>query len=136
MDAATWSISPERMKMRAGFRVPLSEPALDIVHLVKPLAEGSGLVFPSRKCGRPLSDMTLTAVLRRLAVPVTVHGMRSSFRTWAEELTDYPYEVKEQALAHQVSTAVERAYRRTDLFDRRRALMNDWAAFCISAEAR
>ena len=89
------------------------------------------LVFPSTKPGRPLSDMTLAAVLKRLEVPVTVHGFRSTFRVWAEERTDFPHEVKEAALAHKVSSAVERAYRRTDLFDRRRALMDRWAAFCV-----
>lgn len=127
-DGATWTIPAERMKMKAGHRVPLSAPVLAILEAVRDLL--GALVFPSTKPDRPLSDMTLAAVLKRLEVPVTVHGFRSTFRDWAEERTDYPHEVKEAALAHKVSNAVERAYRRTDLFDRRRALMNEWAAFC------
>lgn len=128
LHGATWAIPAERMKMKAAHRVPLSTPALAILRHVQPL--GGSLVFPSAKPGRPLSDMTLAAVLKRLEVPATVHGFRSTFRDWAEERTDYAHEVKEAALAHKVSNAVERAYRRTDLFDRRRALMDEWAAFC------
>lgn len=75
--------------------------------------------------------MTLSAVLRRLDLTVTVHGFRSTFRDWCEEQTDYPHEVKEAALAHSISSAVERAYRRTDLFEKRRGLMDDWARFCV-----
>lgn len=128
LGAATWAIPGSRMKMGAAHRVPLSAPALAILRHIQPL--GGDLVFPSTKPGRPLSDMTLSAVLRRLDVPVTVHGFRSTFRDWAEEQTDYAHEVKEQALAHKIGGAVERAYRRTDLFDRRRALMDEWAAYC------
>jgi len=75
--------------------------------------------------------MTLSAVLRRLEVPVTVHGFRSTFRDWAEERTAYPHEVKEAALAHAVRNRTEAAYRRTDLFEKRRALMQDWAQFVL-----
>lgn len=127
--AATWTIPAERMKMKAGHRVPLSARPLAILRHVRDLP--GYLVFPSMKPGRPLSDMTLAAVLKRLEVPVTVHGFRSTFRDLAEEQTDYPHAVKEAALAHKVSNAVERAYRRTDLFDRRRALMDDWPKFCL-----
>ena len=107
-------------------RVPLSAAlALAILRAMRPLSAGpASLVFPSRRTGRPLSDMTLSAVLRRLNVPVTVHGFRSSFRDWAEEATAFPHEVKEAALAHAVANKVEAAYRRGDLFDRRRELMD------------
>ena len=90
-------------------------------------------MFPSSQRGRPLSDMTLAAVLKRLAVPATVHGMRSTFRDWSEETTGFPREVKEAALAHTVRDKVEAAYQRGDLFDKRRDLMDQWARFCLSA---
>ena len=129
LGAATWTIPGQRTKTGDTHRVPLSGAALQILTIVRDLP--SELVFPGRKAGSPLSDMSVSAVLRRLEIPVTVHGFRSTFRDWAEEQTDYPHEVKEAALAHKISSAVERAYRRTDLFDRRRALMDDWAAFCL-----
>jgi integrase len=91
--------------------------------------EGVDYVFPAPRGGQ-LSDMTLTAVLRRMEVPVTVHGMRSTFRDWASEHTEYPREVAEMALAHAISNAVEAAYRRGDLFEKRRNLMNDWTTYC------
>jgi integrase len=97
---------------------------------------GYGLVFPSTKPGRPISDMTMAAVLKRLGIGATVHGFRSSFSDWAAETTNYPHEVREMALAHTVSNAVERAYRRGDLFERRRRLMEDWARYCAGAENR
>lgn len=129
---ATWTIPAERVKMKTGHRVPLSDPVIAILEFVRELP--GALVFPGiRDPERPLSDMTLTATLRRLDVPATVHGFRSSFRDWAEERTDFAHEIKEAALAHKISNAVERAYRRTDLLDRRRALMNEWAAFCTGA---
>jgi integrase len=79
--------------------------------------------------------MTLAKVLKKLAVPATVHGFRSSFRDWAEEATTTPHEVKEAALAHKVKSKTERAYRRTDLFDRRRALMEAWGSYATGGEA-
>ena len=79
--------------------------------------------------------MTLSAVLRRLEVPVTVHGFRSTFRDWAEEATPYPHEVKEAALAHAVENRVERAYRRGDLLEQRKPLMAEWAAFVTSGDS-
>jgi integrase len=89
------------------------------------------LVFPSQKPGRPLSDMTLAAVMKRLRIDATVHGFRSTFRDWAEEETSYPHEVKEAALAHAVKSKTERAYRRTDLFEKRREMMRDWGDFAL-----
>lgn len=129
LEAACWTIPPERMKTRNGHRVPLSAPAMELLRHVRDLP--GELVFPSARGGKKLSDMTLSAVLKRVEIPVTVHGFRSTFRTWAEEQTDYPHEVKEASLAHVVSNAVERAYLRSDLFDKRRALMDEWAIFCM-----
>lgn len=122
-----WIIPAERMKAGREHRVPLSAPAIDLLH---PLDDT--LLFPSNKAGRPLSDMTLSAVLRRLGVDATVHGFRSSFRDWAEEATMFSREVKEAALAHTVENRAERAYRRGDLFEQRQAMMDAWAAFLIS----
>lgn len=127
-DAASWTIPAGRMKAGDEHRVPLSAPALALLKPLRGISDD--LVFPGAKRGKPLSDMTLAAVLKRLDVPVTVHGFRSTFRDWTEEATAYPHEVKEAALAHKVKNAVEAAYRRTDLFEKRRALMNEWAEFC------
>lgn len=91
-------------------------------------------VFPGLKRGKPLSTMTMLMMMRRLKQPYTVHGFRSAFRDWASEETNYPREVAEQALAHVIENAVERAYRRSDLFDKRRALMNAWEAYCVRAQ--
>ncbi|MGR3718191.1 MAG: tyrosine-type recombinase/integrase [Thermohalobaculum sp.] len=132
-EARVWTIPADRMKAEVEHRVPLCGEALAVLERVRGLSEG--LVFPSRRAGRPISDMTLSAVLRRLDVDATVHGMRSTFRDWCEEMTGFPHEVKEAALAHTVRNKVEAAYRRTDLFDKRRTLMEQWGRFCLSASA-
>ena len=128
LDAAIWVIPGERMKMGREHRVPLSTVALK---LLKSLSrdDGNELVFPAIRGGR-LSDMTLSAVLKRMGVPAVPHGFRSTFRDWAAEQTDYPRDVAEMALAHAIGDKVEAAYRRGDLFDKRRGLMHDWGAFC------
>ena len=109
-DARLWTVPAERMKAQRQHRVPLSDAALGVLERVRGLSEG--LVFPGRRAGRKLSDVALTSVLKRLGVPVTVHGMRSTFRDWAEEMTGFSREVKEAALAHTVRDKTERAYRR------------------------
>ena len=132
LDAAMWVIPGERMKSHAEHRVPLSSRALAILEEARTIDDGSGLVFPSpTRPGKPMSDMTLTALLRRLKVAdrATVHGFRSAFRDWAAECTHAPHAVMELSLAHAVGNAVEAAYARSDLFDRRRALMDQWAAY-------
>lgn len=130
LDAAVWTIPADRMKAGREHRVPLSSDAVAILERVRELASGTeSLVFPSAKRGAVLSDMTLSAVLKRLDVPVTPHGFRSTFRDWAEEETAYPHEVKEAALAHTVKNKAEAAYRRTDLFEKRRTMMADWAGW-------
>ena len=127
-----WIIPAERMKMGKEHRVPLSDGALTVLHSMSP--QEHGLVFPGiEKNGqpRPMSDMSMTAVLRRMKHnEITVHGFRSTFRDWCAETTDYSNEVAEMALAHIVSNKVEASYRRGDLMDKRRALMNDWAKYC------
>ena len=129
--AETWTVPADRMKGGRPHRVALSAPA---VALLKERAkangrEPDGLVFPSDQTGKRLSDMTVSAVLRRMDLTVTTHGFRSTFRVWAAERTNFPRELAEAALAHVVGDAVERAYARSDLFDRRRKLMDAWADY-------
>ena len=127
-EARTWVISAGRMKARREHRVPLSGRALAILEEAEPLGSRSGLVFPAAS-GKPLADMTYGKLLQRLGVECVPHGFRSSFRDWAAEQTDTPHAVMEAALAHVVPNAVEAAYARSDLFDRRRRLMDDWDAY-------
>ena len=133
LDAREWRIPGPRMKAGQPHRVPLSDAALAVLREAAPFRDPDcDLVFPSPlKPGAMLSDMTLTKVLRDtgLADRATVHGFRSSFRDWAGECTDAPQAVMERALAHAVGNAVEQAYARSDLLERRRGLMDQWAAF-------
>ena len=132
MEGATWTIPGSRMKAGEEHRIPLSNQAVGVLTLARELQGGSGLCFPSPLLrGRMLSDMTLTKVLRStgLAERATVHGFRTSFRTWTMEQTDAPWAVAEAALAHQLGGSVEQAYARSDLFVRRQALMQQWADF-------
>ena len=127
-----WTIPASRMKTNHEHHVPLSEEAMRVVARARDLADGSDLVFPSpQKPGDALSAMTLTRLLATtgLLAQTVVHGFRSSFRTWSEEQTTADFAVKEQALAHQVGSAVERAYTRTDLLARRRVLMQRWSDY-------
>lgn len=125
-----WTIPAERMKAKREHRVPLSEAAISILKSIQKNPK-SKLVFDSTKDGKPLSDMALTAVMRRMKVDAVPHGMRASFRNWSAEETAYPNEVCEMALAHAVGNAVEAAYRRGDLFEKRRQMMNDWEKFLL-----
>ena len=134
LDAATWTVPAERMKAGKEHRVPLSADALAVLNAL-PHDDRNALVFASPRGGM-LSDMSLTAVLRRMKVDAVPHGFRSSFRDWCAERTNYPREVAEMALAHAIGDKVEAAYRRGDLFDKRRRLMKDWAAFCANPETR
>src|SRR6056297_3512905 len=127
MDAATWTLPAARMKAGREHRVPLSDRAVDILKQTKKL--DCAYLFPGQR-GAQMSGMAMSMLLRRMGVDATVHGFRSSFRDWAAECTGYPHEVCEMALAHTVGNKVEAAYRRGDLFEKRRRLMVDWAAFC------
>ena len=128
-DKATWTIPAERMKSRREHRVPLAKASLNL--LKQAMGKHKDFVFPGPSDAGPLSNMSLLMVLRRLERhEVTAHGMRSAFRDWAAECTNFPSEVCEMALAHVVENATEAAYRRGDLFDKRRKLMEAWAAFC------
>jgi integrase len=135
LDAGVWTIPAERMKAVKEHRVPLSAKALAIIGAMQAIAS-SDLIFPGMKAGRPLSDMSLTAVLRRMGHgDLTMHGFRSTFRDWAAEITDYPSEMAEMALAHQVSNKVEAAYRRGDMMEKRRGMMQAWADHCFPPSA-
>ncbi len=134
-EAREWRIPADRMKGGATHRVPLSEAALATLERARALDDRSGLVFPSPlRSGRPLSNMTLTKILRNqgLAARATVHGFRSTFRDWCAE-TGKPREIAEAALAHTVA-GVEGAYFRSDLLARRRVLMDQWAAFLTAVQ--
>ena len=126
---AVWEIPAARMKAKKAHRVPLSDRAVEILHTAKNLTDGTGMVFPGTKIGKPLSDATLSKLVKELGFDVDVHGFRTSFRTWAQEKTNFPHEVAESALAHVVKNKAEAAYARSDLFEKRREMMQAWADF-------
>jgi integrase len=138
--AKVWTVPGERMKAGKEHRVPLSDPALAVLESVRPLAmmtdgkpDPAAPVFPGPRRALPLSNMTMLMLLRRMKrADLTAHGFRSTFGDWAAERTAYPREVVEMALAHAVENKVEAAYRRGDLFEKRRKLMEAWARFCKS----
>ena len=145
LEGALWAVPLTNLKDRKhreeGFRVPLSARAVEIV---REMDEGrlSAYVFPGQVRGAPLSRMAFLTLVKQMNArdakwidptrgrPTTPHGFRASFRTWAEEVATFPHAVVEQAMGHQVGNQVERAYRRTDVLDQRRELMDAWAAFC------
>ncbi|CCB65248.1 site-specific integrase [Hyphomicrobium sp. MC1] len=129
--AKLWTIPASRMKAEREHIVPLSPRAIEIIQEAQRLAPNAEFVFASKRTrGKPLSDMALTMLLRRLKVDATAHGFRSSFRDWCSEETDFPSEVAEMALAHAIDSKVEAAYRRGKLLEKRRSLMNAWAKYC------
>ncbi len=153
LDNLTWTIAAERMKAKREHRIPLSKQSVEILAQVEKLKrDDKGLVFPSSKGSglTPLSDMALSQLVRGMnevsdvskmqwndayGRPIVPHGFRSTFRDWCEEATTTPHAVSEAALAHVVADKVEAAYRRTDLFDKRRVLMAAWGEYCWSGSA-
>jgi len=147
LEKKIWVIPATRMKRGKEHRVPLSRAALGVLDAVRPLSSDSdGLVFPSVRSGKMLSDMALSELVRGMngtcqgapipwkandGRPIVVHGFRSTFRDWCEEETSTPRAVSEAALAHVVGNKVEAAYHRTDHFEKRRLLMEQWGAFCV-----
>mgnify|MGYP000920389919 FL=1 len=141
LDETLWTIPAARMKGGREHQIPLSDA---VVKILASLPKDGDIVFPGTK-GQALSDMSLTAVIRRMGdthdwvdahgARVTVHGFRTTFRMWAAEITDYPREVAEHSLAHQLPDAVERAYQRGSQFTKRTLLMADWAVYCSEARA-
>ena len=133
--AKTWTIPGARMKAGKDHRVPLSEAAAAILRaLASPQPDEASFVFPSPN-GRQLSDMALSAVLRRMDVAETVHGFRSCFRDWVSEATSFQAEIAEAALAHTLGGKTQVAYQRGDLLEKRRGLMDAWAQYCDGAAA-
>jgi integrase len=127
-----WTVPPERMKSGKEHRIPLSDAAMAIVGRMQAIRTGD-YIFPGRGGNSRIGHSTMREQLLRLGRrDLTVHGFRSTFRDWAAERTNYPAEMAEMALAHSVGSAVEQAYRRSDLFDRRRRLMDDWARYCAA----
>ena len=129
VDGATWTVPAVRMKMRRAHRVPLSGRAMEILRLVKGLGLSGPLVFPGSKRGKQLSNMSFVMLLRRIGASGVTHGFRSRFKDWALAETSTPWAVSEAALAHNLGNSMEAAYARTDLFERRRGLMDAWAGF-------
>ncbi|MGO4909808.1 tyrosine-type recombinase/integrase [Pseudorhodobacter sp. W20_MBD10_FR17] len=124
-----WTIPASRMKAKRDHRIPLAPRAVAILTESTGLTDGDGLVFPGTKTGKPLSDMTLSKLVKELGFDADVHGFRTSFRTWAQERTNFPREVAEAALAHTIKDKAEAAYARSDVFDKRRKMMEGWAAY-------
>jgi integrase len=136
LGAKLWTIPAERTKALREHRVPLSDPAVAVIKKMESIRQ-SDFVFPGQRRGRPQSADILQFALRRLGRPdVTPHGFRSSFRTWVSESTSFPSEVAEMALGHQVGSAVERAYARSDQMEKRRRLADAWAAYCAGEGGR
>ena len=137
LQAKLWVIPGRRMKGKREHRVPLQDRAVEILGMLEPLKTGpESFVFPGTKPGRPLSTMALAMLIRRLGIKqgeATVHGFRATFRTWVGDCTTFPREIAEEALAHQVGSEVERAYRRGDAIEKRRQLMSAWADYCAGA---
>jgi integrase len=133
-DGTLWVIPKERMKAGKEHRVPLAPRALEILEQVKPFEKGKGVyIFPSGSEDRPLSNMALSMLLRRMGVTnATVHGFRSTFRDWVGERTTHDHRTAEAALAHRLPDRVAAAYARSDLYEKRSAMMKDWAAHCFS----
>ena len=129
LDKAIWTVPASRMKAGKEHRVPLSPRAVEVLKSTQGLRRD--WLFPAAKGGK-MSSMAMSMLLRRMKVGVTVHGFRSSFRDWTAECTSYAHEVAEMALAHSIENKVERAYRRGDLFDKRRRLMDEWATHCAT----
>lgn len=135
LENATWTIPAERMKARREHRVPLSTQAVSLLSDL-PRVQGNPYVFPGARLGRPLSNMAMLQLMRGMGYGVggkrgdyVPHGFRSSFRDWSGEVSSYPRDVAEMALAHTIENKVEAAYRRGDLFEKRRAMMQEWSDF-------
>ncbi len=129
IEGATWTVPAGRMKANRLHRVPLSKRALEILGEAAEFSDGSNLVFPRMRPGRPPSENTHAKMMRELGFDAVTHGFRSSFRDYAAEQTHTPHAVMEAALAHTIKNKPEAAYARSDLFEKRRALMESWAQY-------
>ena len=132
MAEKTWNIPGERMKSGRPHRVPLSDEVIALLNGLERM-EGTELLFPGKKENSPISDMTMTKIMRDMGVDAVPHGFRATFSSWTASSTAYPFEVREMALAHAVGDGTVAAYQRSDLFEKRRNLMSDWAKFTNTA---
>ena len=132
LEEGVWTIPAERMKAGVEHRVPLSKQALHLLSTV-PRVAGTDFLFPGAKGIAPISDMSMTMLMRKRELEYVPHGFRSTFRDWAGDHTEYPRDIMEAALAHTVGNKVEAAYRRNDALERRRPLMQDWADYLLPA---
>ena len=132
LDKGLWTVPAERVKAGREHRVPLSAAALDLVKSLWNVRQGDFL-FPGLKPGRPISNMAMDKTLRDAGLDFTVHGFRSTFKDWATERTSFPHELSEMALAHTIKDKTEAAYRRGDMVEKRRELMDAWAGFCTGS---
>jgi len=134
-DRKVWTLAPERTKTGTGHRVPLSDRMIEVLTLARKLPYASEFIFSNQRTGAPLSYNTFLFVLqKRLKVPATVHGLRSTFKDWASETTTFANEVSEMALSHSVANRVEAAYRRSDLLEKRRSLMQTWTDYVLGRD--
>lgn len=134
LKAGLWTIPSSRMKAGRGHIVPLNATAISALEASR---TKEGLVFPGIRTGKTISDVALAkAIKRHTTLPATTHGFRSTFRDWCGDCTDFPRELAEAALAHRVGNAAEQAYRRSTALEKRKALMDQWAAFCVRASSR
>ena len=124
-----WSVPASRMKAKRTHTIPLSTRAFELLGEAEALSDGSGLVFPGTSQGKALSDMTLSKLVKELGFDADVHGFRTSFKTWAQEKTDFANEVSEMALAHTIKNKAEAAYARSDLIEKRKEMMEQWAEY-------
>ncbi len=134
-DDSVWTLPATRTKANREHRVPLCRRAWEVLDAARRLGDGGPLVFPDVR-GKPLGDMVLSGLLKDLKIAAVPHGFRSSFRDWAAEDTNHPREVAEAALAHVVRNQVEAAYAHSDLFERRRILMDDWERYLAQGMAK
>lgn len=130
IDGYVWALPPARTKTAQEHRVPLTDEALRVLEALKPRSQ-NGYVFPTQR-GKPMSDAAMASLLRREGYEARPHGFRATFRTWVEEQTDTPYEVKETALGHKVDSKTVEAYQRSDRLEKRRTLLRAWSGFVTS----
>ena len=135
LDAKLWTVPANRMKAKQEHVVPLSKRAIAVLREAKGLGDGTGLVFPGTKAGKPLSDMTLSKLVKELGFLADIHGFRTSFRTWTQERTNYPREIAEAALAHKIKDKAEAAYARSKLLEKRAKMMQAWSNYLTQADA-
>lgn len=134
LNGKLWTVPADRMKAKRVHRMPLSARCVTILEAARRLSDQSRYIFPGQSDDKPLSNMVFLATLKRMQLSITSHGFRSAFRDWAAETTSYPREIAEMALAHTIESKVEAAYRRGDLLEKRREMMEDWAGFAAATE--